>query len=86
MPVQLSSAVARSCSLKEALSNPKAKAALDREWDRLRSINTWNENEVREWSEVAQKARHSSSPAHMGRIFAILVEKNSELEPSNPLR
>eukprot|EP00975_Prorocentrum_lima_P013270 2818898-Prorocentrum_lima.AAC.1 len=28
-------AVARSCSLKEALSNPKAKAALDKEWDRL---------------------------------------------------
>eukprot|EP00975_Prorocentrum_lima_P059627 12501602-Prorocentrum_lima.AAC.1 len=36
-------AVARSCSLKEALSNPKAKAALDKEWDRLRSIHTWDE-------------------------------------------
>eukprot|EP00975_Prorocentrum_lima_P047265 9883593-Prorocentrum_lima.AAC.1 len=44
-------AVARSCSLKEALTNPKAKAALDKEWDRLRSINTWDESNVREWDE-----------------------------------
>eukprot|EP00975_Prorocentrum_lima_P060073 12597387-Prorocentrum_lima.AAC.1 len=36
-------AVAGSCSLKKALSNPKAKAALDKEWDRLRSIHTWDE-------------------------------------------
>eukprot|EP00975_Prorocentrum_lima_P052435 10991222-Prorocentrum_lima.AAC.1 len=44
-------AVARTCSLKEALTNPKAKAALDKEWDRLRSINTWDEGGVREWDE-----------------------------------
>eukprot|EP00975_Prorocentrum_lima_P007389 1584680-Prorocentrum_lima.AAC.1 len=37
-------AVARTCSLKEALTNPKAKAALDKEWDRLRSISTWDES------------------------------------------
>eukprot|EP00975_Prorocentrum_lima_P049490 10353594-Prorocentrum_lima.AAC.1 len=48
---KLVSAVARSCSIKEALTNPKAKAALDKEWDRLRSIHTWDENKVREWSE-----------------------------------
>eukprot|EP00975_Prorocentrum_lima_P042988 9025224-Prorocentrum_lima.AAC.1 len=46
----------------------------------------WNENNVREWSEVAAKVRISSTPAHMGRIFAILVEKDSEFEPDNPLR
>eukprot|EP00975_Prorocentrum_lima_P004611 1004588-Prorocentrum_lima.AAC.1 len=50
----------------------RAKAALDKEWDRLRSISTWNENEVYEWSEVASRARNSSTQAHMGRIFAIL--------------
>eukprot|EP00975_Prorocentrum_lima_P003639 794049-Prorocentrum_lima.AAC.1 len=36
-------AVARSCSLKEAEKNPKAKAALDNEWDILKVIDTWDE-------------------------------------------
>eukprot|EP00975_Prorocentrum_lima_P004745 1032398-Prorocentrum_lima.AAC.1 len=43
-------AVACSCSLKEALTNPKAKAALENEWDGLWSINTWDESAVREWA------------------------------------
>eukprot|EP00975_Prorocentrum_lima_P026611 5595274-Prorocentrum_lima.AAC.1 len=44
-------AVARSCSLKEAEKNPKAKAALDKAWERLRAINTWDESIVRERDE-----------------------------------
>eukprot|EP00975_Prorocentrum_lima_P012932 2744764-Prorocentrum_lima.AAC.1 len=48
-------AVARSCSLKEALSNPKAKAALGKEWDRHRSIHTWDETVVRERADVQRK-------------------------------
>eukprot|EP00975_Prorocentrum_lima_P021787 4589902-Prorocentrum_lima.AAC.1 len=50
-------AVARTCSLKEADNNPKARAALDKEWERLRSINTWDESTVREWKDVARDAR-----------------------------
>eukprot|EP00975_Prorocentrum_lima_P004869 1060673-Prorocentrum_lima.AAC.1 len=50
-------AVARTCSLKEADKNPKARAALDKEWERLRSINTWDESTVREWKDVARDAR-----------------------------
>ncbi len=67
-------------------ADPKAKAALDKEWDRFRSLNTWDENGVREWSEVAAEARRSGKKTHMGRVFAILVEKNHELPEDNPLR
>eukprot|EP00975_Prorocentrum_lima_P010614 2253995-Prorocentrum_lima.AAC.1 len=79
-------AVARTCSLKEADKNPKANAALDKEWERLKSINTWDESTVREWKDVAREARTKSEGAHVGRVFAILVEKNHELDEGNPLR
>eukprot|EP00975_Prorocentrum_lima_P048091 10058671-Prorocentrum_lima.AAC.1 len=42
--VQFNAAVARTCSLKEADKNPKTRAALDKEWERLKSINTWDES------------------------------------------
>eukprot|EP00975_Prorocentrum_lima_P058500 12271059-Prorocentrum_lima.AAC.1 len=73
---QHNAAVARTCSLKEADKNPKARAALDKEWERLKSINTWDESTVREWRDVAKDARFKGEGAHVGRVFAILVEKN----------
>eukprot|EP00975_Prorocentrum_lima_P063986 12894830-Prorocentrum_lima.AAC.1 len=45
-------AVGRSWSLKEALTNPKGKAVLDKEVDRLGSISIWDESVVREWANV----------------------------------
>eukprot|EP00975_Prorocentrum_lima_P039092 8214472-Prorocentrum_lima.AAC.1 len=57
-------AVARTCSLKEADKNPKAKAALDKEWERLKAINTWGESIVQEWKDVAKEARNRSEGAH----------------------
>eukprot|EP00975_Prorocentrum_lima_P035514 7463498-Prorocentrum_lima.AAC.1 len=51
-------AVARTCSLKEADKNPKAKAALYKEWERLKAINTWDESIVKEWKDVAKEARN----------------------------
>ena len=41
-------AVARPVSKKEAESNPKAQAAMQAEWDRLKDINTWDEDGVEE--------------------------------------
>ena len=40
------SCVARSVDKAEIAREPKAKAALDKEWDRLRAINTWDESGV----------------------------------------
>ena len=39
-------AVARSVTKKEAAGNPKAQAALDAEWTRLRKISTWEEEKA----------------------------------------
>eukprot|EP00975_Prorocentrum_lima_P059352 12443046-Prorocentrum_lima.AAC.1 len=63
----------------EDMTNPKAKAALDKEWDRLRSSHTWDGNGVCEWSDFAAEGRKTTKPEDMGRVFAILVQNNSEL-------
>ena len=73
-------------SKKEIQTNPKANAALVKEWDALRKAGCWDESRVREWSDVANDARRNDSKTHVGRIFEICVEKNSELAPDNPAR
>ena len=78
--------VARSVGKREIETNPKAQAALKKEWDRLRAIKCWDESVVREWTDVAREAKQSQSKAHIGRIFAVCVEKNSELPDSDPSR
>ena len=67
-------AVARPVGKKEIQHNPAAEKSLKVEWDRLRSINTWAEDKVREWRGV----RRELGPGvinHVGRIFEFCVEK-----------
>ncbi len=61
-------------------------AALDKEWTKLRNINCWDESKVEEWSHVASRARKQGCKVRVGQIFDILVEKNSELDESDPNR
>ena len=77
---------ARSVNKAEIRSNPKAQAALAKEWDNLRKAGCWDETRVREWATVAREARDKNVKAHVGRIFEICVEKNSELAPTDPAR
>jgi hypothetical protein len=62
---------------------PKAKEALQKEWDRLIARGVWDTRPgaVREWRDVATAARNDGSGAHMGMLFEICVEKGSELAP-----
>ena len=78
--------VARSVSIKEVATNPKAKAADDAEWNDLRRMQTWDESTVMEWSDVKQRAKTEQRRVHVGRVFGILVEKGSELKESDPRR
>ena len=41
---------------------------------------------MEEWSVVASRSRRTGVKVHIGRIFDILVEKNSELPESDPAR
>ena len=71
---------------------PKAKAARQSEWDRLRTvkrpdgrIGAWEESEVQELPAVRRQARDDDVKIHIGRIFDFVVEKNSEL-PADDVR
>ena len=59
----------------EIASSPKAKASLQKEWDKLRAINTWDESKVREWRDVAAEAKASDKTVHVGRIFDMSSKK-----------
>ncbi|NBO94154.1 MAG: hypothetical protein EBV06_17865, partial [Planctomycetia bacterium] len=78
--------VARTVGQAERMANPKARAALQSEWDKLRRQGVWDEKRVRPWAEVAAEARRQGHTVHVGRIFEICVEKNSELPLSDPRR
>jgi hypothetical protein len=84
--VWFNACVARPVGKHEVGSNPKAKAALDKEWAKLRKIKCWTESDVREASAVVAWSKNKDQPVHFGRIFAICVEKNAELPQGDPRR
>ncbi|MCP4242468.1 MAG: hypothetical protein GY772_18080, partial [bacterium] len=82
----MSAFVARPVRPLEWLNNPEAWAAVQKEWEMLRKIGTWDEASVREWRDVARDARRTGEKMHVGRIFTLCFEKNYELEDGNPAR
>jgi hypothetical protein len=78
--------VARPVGSIERKGNAKAIAALEKEWTRLRKIGCWDEKGVRPWAEVSAEARAADRKQHVGRIFEIRVEENSELSIDDPSR
>jgi hypothetical protein len=71
------------------LRNAKAKVALQKEWDKLRAagkVGTWDESKVRSKKEVQEEARRTGVYTHFGKIFEICVEKNYQLDESDPSR
>ena len=78
--------VARAVNKTEMAANPKAKAAMQAEWDALRSRKLWDESIVREWDDVAAEARANGVDANLGYLFGICVEKNSEQPVDHPSR
>jgi hypothetical protein len=72
--------VARPVFKDEIRRCPGAQAALRKEWDRLRAINTWLEDEVEEWDVVKARAKRQGVKIHMGMVFQICGEKDSETE------
>ena len=79
--------VARDVPPKERLSNRKAKASLDIEWNRLRKAGKqgcWDENKVREYHHIVHEVRREQRKAHFGKIFEVCVEKNFRLHEPHP--
>eukprot|EP00435_Cladocopium_sp_Y103_P074011 s55_g46.t1 len=79
-------AVARLVHKDEVAKNPKAKAALDKEWENLRTKGVWDESRVRECKSIVDEARKRGETVHLGRIFEACYEKGSELPADDPRR
>ena len=73
-------------SPKEVRGNPEAEKAIIAEAAKLKKRIVWDEQSVEEWREVAERARRNGVTVHVGRVFAVVVVKNAELDPSDPLR
>ena len=64
----------------QAMKIPAAKAALDKEWEKLEKISAWNLTKVRNKSEVIDEARMSGVTFHFASLMDICHLKNAELE------
>ena len=73
-------------SPKEVRGNPEAEKAIIAEAAKLQKRIVWDEQSVEEWREVVERARRNGVTVHVGRVFAVVVVKNAELDPSYPLR
>ena len=81
-----SALVARPVGKHELNREPLARASVDKEWKRLRDKHVWDEDHPREWDDVRAEAKRKGIDVHMGYLFDICVEKNSELADVNGVR
>ena len=64
----------------QAMKIPAAKAALDKEWEKLEKFSAWNLTKVRSKKEVIEEARTTGAKVHFASLMDICHLKNSELE------
>ena len=65
----------------EAMKIPDAKAAVDKEWEKLEKIPAWQLTKVKNKTEVIAKARNEGRKVHFASLMELCHLKNSELEP-----
>ena len=71
--------VARPVGKAELEREQEARDARDREWNRLRERQVWDESVVWEWDDLAAYAKAKNKVINFGYLFGICVEKGSEL-------
>ena len=59
---------------------PAAKAAVDKEWEKLEKFSVWNLTKVRSKKEVIDEARTTDAKVHFATLMDICHLKNAELE------
>ena len=64
----------------QAMKIPAAKAAVDKEWEKLEKISAWNLTKVKSKKEVIDEARMSGATVHFASLVDICHLKNAELE------
>ena len=64
----------------QAIKIPAAKAAVDKEWEKLEKIPAWDLTKVRTKKEVIDEARTKGAKAHFASLMDSCHLKNAELE------
>ena len=64
----------------QAMKIPAAKAAVDKEWEKLEKISAWNLTKVKSKKQVIDEARTSGATVHVASLMDICHLKNAELE------
>ena len=64
----------------QAMKIPAAKAAVDKEWEKLEKISAWNLAKVKSKKQVIDEARTSGATFHFASLMDICNLKNAELE------
>ena len=65
----------------QAMNTPDAKAAVDKEWDKLEILPTWHMTKVKSKKDVIQEARKEQRTVHLSTLIDICHLKNAESEP-----
>ena len=68
----------------QAMKIPAAKAAVDKEWEKLEKIEAWNLTEVKSQKQVIDEARTAGATVHFASLMDICHLKNAELEAKTP--
>ena len=64
----------------QAMKIPAAKAAVDKEWEKLEKISAWNQTKVISKKEVIDEARMSGAKVYFASLMDICHFKNAGLE------
>ena len=69
--------------MSQAVKNPTAKAAVEKECEILEKISAWNMTKVGSKKEVIEEARTSGATVHVASLMDICHLKNAEFEAKN---
>ena len=66
----------------QALKIPKAKAAVEKVWEKLEKVPAWPLTKVRNKKEVISEPRNNGYTVHFASLMDLCHLKNSEIEPN----
>ena len=67
------------------MKNPAAKAAVDKECEKMEKISAWDLTKVRSKSEVIDEASTKGAKVHFASLMGICHLKNAELEAKHQI-
>ena len=73
--------VHKNIPMPQAMKIPVAKAAVDKEWQKLETIPAWDVTKVKSKKEVIKEAQKNNNKVHFASLMDLCHLANSELEP-----